>query len=494
MVKSRKYLLFILGVSLLLAFGLAGTAGAKSLYVIADINAYQNIPIQAYDIQGTNLVYQWTGYIPDRDGGAVGLTIDTDSEYLFVTFEFSGVLDMVDAKTMTRVGQVTAPGASNLAGIVVDQGKKKVYCVDRRSSRLYVYLWDSSVPSLTLEGGTYKTLSNATAWGIALDETTGLLYVANGNNTIRYYDTTSWAEQGSFTVTPRSIGIAVDTVNKYVYSGYWYDTTLSKYDLNTSTETTITTNSAPIGFAVDQATGLLYVTYYSYDRLRVFDSDLNAYWTSGDLGNPTGVCVPILGGFNPLNLTKNDNPDPVTPGGQITYTICFDNLNNPDVAVDDVEITDDIPNDTTLVSYQVISEPPGGTTISDDGTTVTWDVGTVAGGAGPYCMEMVVQVDPNFGGDVITNDAYIYWSIGGQPSSTHATEETDVVTTICGDFDGDLDVDLDDYNTFVSCFGSSPGDPNWNAEADFDGDGLVALPDFAAWYQCYMAYISGLNG
>ena len=82
------------------------------------------------------------------------------------------------------------------------------------------------MPSLTLEGGTYKTLSNASGWGIALDETTGLLNVANGNRTIRYYDTTNWVEQGSFTVTPSSIGIAVDTVNKYVYSGAWYNTTL----------------------------------------------------------------------------------------------------------------------------------------------------------------------------------------------------------------------------------------------------------------------------
>lgn len=64
---------------------------------------------------------------------------------------------------------------------------------------------------------------------------------------------------------------------------------------------------------------------------------------------------------------------------------------------------------------------------------------------------------------------------------------------ICGDFDHDNDVDEDDYNAFLSYFGSSPGDSNWNAEADFDGDGLVALPDFAAWYQCYMAYVSSLS-
>jgi len=64
---------------------------------------------------------------------------------------------------------------------------------------------------------------------------------------------------------------------------------------------------------------------------------------------------------------------------------------------------------------------------------------------------------------------------------------------ICGDFDHDNDVEEDDYNAFLSYFGSSPGDPNWNAEADFDFDGLVGLPDFAAWYQCYMAYISSLS-
>jgi hypothetical protein len=63
----------------------------------------------------------------------------------------------------------------------------------------------------------------------------------------------------------------------------------------------------------------------------------------------------------------------------------------------------------------------------------------------------------------------------------------------CGDFDYDNDVDEDDYNAFLSYFGSTPGDMNWNAEADFDFDGLVALPDFAAWYQCYMAYISSLS-
>ena len=95
--------------------------------------------------------------------------------------------------------------------------------------------------------------------------------------------------------------------------------------------------------------------------------------------------------------------------------------------------------------------------------------------AGTYTVTLTVQDDSG----MMNSDQMIVEVMAGHPP-------------ICGDFDGDLDVDEDDYNAFLSYFGSSPGDPNWNAEADFDFDGLVALPDFAAWYQCYMAYISSL--
>ena len=49
MQRSRKYLLFILGVSLLLGFSFMGTAAAKSLYVCSNTNS-SAAPIQAYDI------------------------------------------------------------------------------------------------------------------------------------------------------------------------------------------------------------------------------------------------------------------------------------------------------------------------------------------------------------------------------------------------------------------------------------------------------------
>ena len=72
--KGLKNIIIAIGMMLLMA----SFVSAKSLYVISDINA-NPIPIQAYDIQGspTYLAYQYTSTIPDRNGGAVGLTIDS---------------------------------------------------------------------------------------------------------------------------------------------------------------------------------------------------------------------------------------------------------------------------------------------------------------------------------------------------------------------------------------------------------------------------------
>ncbi len=58
--------------------------------------------------------------------GAVGLALDPCSATLFVTYEESNVIEMVNAKTMiSEQKPLTIYGISNLAGIVVDQTKQK---------------------------------------------------------------------------------------------------------------------------------------------------------------------------------------------------------------------------------------------------------------------------------------------------------------------------------------------------------------------------------
>ena len=179
-------------------------------------------------------------------------------------------------------------------------------------------------------------------------------------------------------------------------------------------------------------------------------------------------------------------------------------------AVGEFESCSDVDYTTVEIGNHAPVSNPGGPYEADPDATITLD------GTGSY------DPDP---GDVITfawdldNDGKFDDSNEAQPSFTVGSQvglvydiclkvtdsfgEYNIACTtikvvvvkppeICGDFDHDDDVDVDDYYAFLSYFGSSPGDPNWNEEADFDGDGLVALPDFAAWYQCYMAYISSL--
>ncbi len=98
--------LWVIALSIL-TVAMVGTATAKSLYVISDI-AGDPIPIQAYDIQPSPayLVYQTTHNVPRHAMGAVDITIDTDSGFLFVTYEGStyepsNTIEIIDGATMT---------------------------------------------------------------------------------------------------------------------------------------------------------------------------------------------------------------------------------------------------------------------------------------------------------------------------------------------------------------------------------------------------------
>lgn len=400
-----------------LAAMMVGTASAKSLYVIADINAIPT-PIEAYDIQGAPnyLVFQTTTGVPRFGWGGVGLAIDNVSAKLFVTYEQSNTIQLLDATNFADLGTTTAPGATNLAGIAVDQGKNKVYTVDRVTNNLYVYSWDSSTNKLTLDGGAAVQLTGVTqAYGLALDEKRGRLFVGDANTTtVLYYDTGSLASSpvaaaGSVDLSAEGqtvMGIAVDSQRNLLYTGNAYGPfgslgKLVKYDLNTATISAYTLPGAPvsgsyigdniIGVAVDEDTGNVYVTTGNQgsggtDTLIVFDSDLTVLKNDiGDIGNPTGIAIGRTS-INPLNLTKTDNPDPVETGANLTYTICFDNEDNT-LDVDNVTLVDQLPAETTFVSAT------GGGVYASVPHTVTWNEGTVAAGATQVCHDLVVTVN-----------------------------------------------------------------------------------------------------
>ena len=143
--NSKKYSLKT--ILLFVVFGTTRIIFARSVYVIND--THSSI-LQAYKIDGNSLTYQ-IGYtcLSDPLGsiGAVGIAID-ESDYgnfLFVTIEDQDEIELVNAKFMEFVDVVTAPGATNLAGIAMDKGKNKLYAVDRYTNHLYSYSWNRNL-------------------------------------------------------------------------------------------------------------------------------------------------------------------------------------------------------------------------------------------------------------------------------------------------------------------------------------------------------------
>ncbi len=57
-----------------------------------------------------------------------------------------------------------------------------------------------------------------------------------------------------------------------------------------------------------------------------------------------------------------------------------------------------------------------------------------------------------------------------------------------GDLDHDGNIDMDDYNLFLSAYGSGAGDANYNADADYDSDDFIGMTDFGIWYNHYLAF------
>jgi uncharacterized repeat protein (TIGR01451 family) len=449
-----KYMLVLLGLLTILV--VASLASGKSLYVNIDLNA--NSPISAYDIQGppNYLVYQMTSS-PTKYGGA-GLAIDTDSEILFVTFEGYSTIDIVDAKTLNLLGQVTAPNSDDLAGIVVDQDKQKVYTVDRNTDHLYVYSWDATTKTLTNDVTTapyyimlpdiyYTGGHSAGLHGIALDETNDILYACDVSTTVKIYNTADWSLADTFNVTQPPMGIAIDVANGFAYTGNAYGPygslgLLSKYDLNTDIEYTSNIRNLTgynddncVGLAVDPATSRLYITtgsqgYTGSDRLMVFDSDLTFLYQTSDIGNPTGIAIPGKEiSYNPLNLTKDDNVGDgqcVNLGGNINYTICFDNLLNQQI-VNNIEIVDTLPPETTFITAS------NSGVYDSSNHTVTWQYANVSAGSAGYCNWVQVTVDPGTTpGTTITNSVVI------DSDETPPTTQSET-TDICEGGGGDTD-------------------------------------------------------
>ena len=446
-VLSSNTFLAILAI-IILAMPVTKTATAKSLYVIADILGASESgtqPVQAYDIgvDGT-LTFQAQHDIPHSMCGAVGMAIDADNGYLFITYEAGDDIQLIEATTMTDAGRVRAPDAHNLAGIVYDHEKSLLYCVDRRTESLYVYNWWTDTATLTHAPGSPFILENAHAYGIALDEIDDLLYVGNANNTVTVYSTSDWQLVDTISLSRIAISIAVDVKNGFMYTGGGYagNMFLTQYHLATGTEAEVQVepDAGVMGLGVDHDTGLVYMstgrdTVSGGDNLLVYDPGLNQIDIITAIGNPTGLTIPGRDiGYNPLNLDKQvirgaktspdfDDMKTVEPGDTYTYGVSFEN--NNDFIVTDVTIVDTLPNEVAFV--MATDEGVNGHYEFDENTgeqTFTWTYEGIPPKTSTL-LEITVQVNPDIvAGTIISNSVTI-----NSNQTTPTTTGVDVIVT-----------------------------------------------------------------
>jgi len=402
------------------------------LYVIRDHHTAQ---FDAWNIEAPGvdppITYQ-AAYNLTHAGDPAGVTVDNDSATLFITSEFNEGVELVDATTMTSLGW--APGATNLAGIDIDDQKDVIYTVERGTGNIYVYDWDPTTKTLTLRSGYPKALPNCgAAFGLALDEIHGFLYVADvQSGVVRIYDIATLSEVSNFAPSFPPVGIAIDRKRRIVYttapdgtcaSGtHVGNSLLSKYDLTTGVETTVDMGHGGMGIAVDEVTGYVYVTGgCSGDDISVWDSNLNFIYSTGDIGNPAGIAIGNVS-YNPLNLAKNDvvTGYGVYVGQEFTYKITFSNSGSSDVT--GAKIVDALPPELDFVSETLNGTPNTGV-YDPVSHTVTWDIGTLpAGYTGE--IELVVRVNQNATGKTVI---YNYCTIQSDqtPPTTVIGEDPD---------------------------------------------------------------------
>ena len=144
----------------------------------------------------------------------------------------------------------------------------------------------------------------------------------------------------------------------------------------------------------------------------------------------TITCTPDLG------ITKSDSPDPVTAGGNLTYTVSF--TNNGPGSASDVTVTDAVPANTVFVS----ASAPAGWTITTppvNGTgNVIFSKATVID-AETATFQIVVSVSPSATG-TITNNA----TAATTSNDPNTANNTGTATTTVNAIDSDLGVTKSD--------------------------------------------------
>jgi len=338
----------------------------KTVFIISN----HDIPskAEAFEIDDDQIYFQnmvaIDSYNPEN--GAVGIDVWPEKELMFVTYESSDFVAWSSTKTLQFIGRYDTD-VSNLAGVVVDTEKEKIYIMKRNYSDLNVYTYNHISNTLLHESTMLlknQYSQDIQGWGLALDDANNLLYVTTNSKTVYVYDTNNWTLVDYFDirVAPNdrpAIGIAVDPVRGYLYTGHFNGISSSHTflvktglsDPHTSTE--INAGTGIVGIDVDLDTGLIYCTTAN-DQFRVYNTSLSLRdtETNSNMTSPAGVSV---GGFYKeprFSITKDNNDiqnNCVSPGDYVTFNITWDANETSD---SNVFVIDYLPVELELIDVE----------------------------------------------------------------------------------------------------------------------------------------------
>ncbi len=169
----------------------------------------------------------------------------------------------------------------------------------------------------------------------------------------------------------------------------------------------------------------------------------------------------------------SDNPDPsvgvsifgptiVNPDTTYTYTLTLTGgplvLSGLDVSVTNGALVVTDSTNTQLDSGEITHTSAG---TSQTSWSFNWTAPSTYGNATMYGASLSADGNGKTSGD-LWNKTFL-----------------NITVTILGDIDGDGYVGSADFSVLAGAYGSSQGDPAYNAQADFDGDGYVGSADFS---------------
>lgn len=307
-----------------------------TVYVIKSMNS--SVPVGAYKVENDGNLTDTSTTNVNSGSASVGLAVCTKNKRVFISHEGSGTVDVVDGETFAKLSSLTIPGTSDIAGMVFDEDRKRLYVVDRDQTHIFVYTVDSSGNVVRVVGEEFEASDGV--WGV--DVWNNKLYCTHGkygpwsatnSNTITIYDLNTKVKVDEYNTTSETNqAIAVDgsdPSNVLVYTTWANQgstaSILTQYNVNTDVERRINLERDGRGVSVNPALGHVYVA--TGDSSDVAAPELRTYGESQ---------FTTLAPTTPTPL----DTDPLMQGHDATDVFAAGITFNPDVYIEMIDPAD----------------------------------------------------------------------------------------------------------------------------------------------------------